>query len=571
MPARYGEEIRGKIISLWIMAYSEQAIAGKVEVHVNTVRNYVAELKAGHYPKYDSFLPYLEDIRRLSQRLRSNSLALEEAVTGIAIIQGLNQLGIQPAELQAAIDFFQRVAPLNLPTQQFVKIALNITKMETQNGMSLSDLNSLANRLASEIPHLRNEKANLTQNISRLQTVEQEALVKNQTTQTKLNQYIEDRETLNRTGLGINDKRSGTEAVLQAAREMAQLVATTGKSLTELVADYKQTLDLERQSRVDQRNVQSETERTRTELQRLQQEIPDQLARNQLTSSDLANFLSTREKLAARGIEMGKLEPLEKTLAEIEKQGFSAPAVVARLDKIDGLEQQKARLERLVADTQVQLNSATKELQNVSEKVTAERAQLTKLQEDTAQTRATLTRLQQEAKDVSESIQLAKTFTQLLYEPGTIIDHQIFKMNDLLQQVLKARADVRRLPIDYNGLKEAFRELLETLHGDKLLPRDKLDREMGMIRRGWAELHSREKELAIDASVLDNATWAELLLTAIGEIRKGRLFLGSCKECKSIAAVRLGSGSAYYSYYKCPVCMRALKPRDLPQMKQVSA
>jgi hypothetical protein len=217
------------------------------------------------------------------------------------------------------------------------------------------------------------------------------------------------------------------------------------------------------------------------------------------------------------------------------------------------------------------LNSATNELQTVSEKVTAERAQLVKLQEDTAQTRATLTQLQQEAKDVSESIQIAETFIQLLYEPGTINDLKILKMNDLLQQVLKARADVRRLPIDYKGLKDAFRDLLETVLGDKLLPRDRLDREMGMIRRGWAELHSRERELAIDLSVLDNATWAQLLVTAIGEIRKGRLFLGRCKECKSIAAVRRGNRSHYHSQYKCPLCWHSLEPRELPQMKQVSA
>jgi len=579
MPARYGGEILGKVISLWIMAVPEQDIATKVGVHVNTVRNYISEVRAGRYPKYDSFIPYLDDIRRLSQRLRSNSLTLEEAVTGIAIIEGLNQLGIQPAEIRPAIDFFQRVAPLDLPIQRFVRIALVITKLQSETGMSLPELNALATRLASEIPRLQNKESNLTQNINRLHTAEQEALTKNQTTQTKLNQYTEDKEILTKAGLTVSDitpvaelvKKSGTESVLKAAREMTQLVATTGKSPTELVADYKQTLDLERKSRADQRIVQSEIERERMELQRLQQETPHQLARNQLTSRDLANFLGTREKLAARGIEMDRLEPLEKTLAEVEKQGFSAPAVVARIDKIGGLEKQKARLEKLVADTQVQLNSTANELQTVSEKVNAERAQLVKLQEDTAQTRGTLTQLQQEAKDVSESIQLAKTFIQLLYEPGTITDLQILKMNEMLQQVLKARADVRHLPVDYKGVKETFHSLVESVLSDKLLPRDKLDREMSMIRRRWADLYSREKELAADQSVLDNATWEQLLATAIGEIGKGRMFLGRCTECKSIAAVRRGNRSSYYSQYNCPLCWHSLEPRELPQMKQVSA
>jgi hypothetical protein len=579
MPARYGGEILGRIISLWTMAVPEQEIATKVGVHVNTVRNYIAELKAGRYPKYDSFLPYLDDIRRLSQRLRSNSLTLEEAVTGIAIIEGLNKLGIQPPELQAAIDFFQRVAPIDLPIQQFVRIALIITELQSETGMSLPELNALATRLASEIPRLQNKEYNLTQNISRLQIAEQEALAKNQTTQTKLNQYIEDRKILEKAGLNVSDvtavaelvKRSGTETVLHAAREMAQLAATTGKSAAELVADYKQTLDLERKSRADQKIVQAETEKARIELQQLRQEISRQLTRNQLTSKDLANFVSTRGKLASRGIEMAKLEPLERTLAEIEKHGFSAPAVVARLDKIDGLDHEKVRLEKLVANTQVQLNSKTDELQKVTEKVTAETAEQVKLKEDTAQTRTTLTSLQQQAQDVIDSIVLAKTFSNLLYEPGTITDHQILKMIEMLQHVLKARADVRRLPVDYKGLKETFHGLVESVLGDKLLPRDKLDKEMSMIRRGWAELISREKELAVDESVLDNATWERLLGTAIGEIVKGRMFLGRCKECKSIAAVRRGNRSRYYSQYKCPLCWHSLEPLELPQMKQVSA
>ena len=586
MPARFGEEIRGKTISLWIMAYPEQDIATKVGVHVNTVRNIVAELKAGRYPKYESSLAYLDDMRRLSQRLRSGTLTLEEAVTGISIIEGLNQVGIQPVDLRDAIDFFHRVAPLNLPPQQFVRMALHITKMQNQTGMSLHDLDALATRLGSEIPRLQNERSTLTQNVSRLQTAEREAhrkletsLAKNQTTQLTLNQYIEDKQTLGKIGLSVSDitpvaelvKRSGTESVLLAAREMAQLVATTGKSPTELVASYKQTLDLEQKSRADYKIVQSETERARTGLLRLQQEIIGQLARNQLTTKDLGDFITTREKLARRGIGMDKLERLEKVLGEIERQGFDASALVAYLDKIDGLEKQKLRLEKLVADTLVQLNTKTDELQHVTEKITAEETQLVKLEEGNTQTRASLTRLQQQAEDVSDRIELNKTFFQLLYEPGTIADQQILKIDEMLQQILKAKADVRQLPIDYKGLQEKFHCLVEIVLGDKLLPRDKLDKEMSIVRRGWAELYSREKELAVDASLLDNATWDQLLVTAIGLIRKGRLFLGSCSECKSITAVGRGSRAHYYSSHKCPLCLQALEPRDLPQMKQVPA
>ncbi len=47
MPARLGDEIRLKIIFLYFRACTEQEIATKAGVHVNTVRNVLAELKAG--------------------------------------------------------------------------------------------------------------------------------------------------------------------------------------------------------------------------------------------------------------------------------------------------------------------------------------------------------------------------------------------------------------------------------------------------------------------------------------------------------------------------------------------
>ncbi len=268
---------------------------------------------------------------------------------------------------------------------------------------------------------------------------------------------------------------------------------------------------------------------------------------------------------------MDKIERLEKALSEIEKLGFSGQKIVDYLTKINGLEEMKNHVERLVANSIVQLNSKGKELQDVSETVTAEGAELEKLNEAVTHTGETVTKLQQQAKEFSDSIELSKIFFQLLHEPGTLVDQQILMTEEMLRQILKARGDVRGLPVDYRGLRERFHGLVETVLQDKLLPRDRLDREMSKLRAQWAEIRACEEQLLEERVMIDNAAWDRILEVAVGQIRKGTLFLGGCSDCKTMAAVRRGSKSQYYSYYKCPMCTHSLDQRDLPEIKQIPA
>lgn len=575
-PARIGEDVRFKIISLFFRGQSEQETANSVGVHVNTVRNVIGELKAGRFPQFESLVPYVQELRRLSQRLRSDNLALEKTAAGLAIHDGITKLGIEPAELRAALDFFQRVAPLDLPIQQFVKIALHIINLENRIGLSLPELDALAIRLGSEIPRQQNEHATLTQTISRLRTTErqvqqdlQTCLDKNKVTQQTLNQYAEDKETLRKADLGIGDikpvanliRQAGEERVLEAARELARLTKKTGMSPEEIVAQYKQTVDLEQKSREENARLQGGNEEARREKLRLQREIDDLLARNQLTSKDLSDYLAMKEKLASRGIAMDRPGKLEKVIGEMERLNYNAQAVLAYLASIDGLEQRKAGLEKDIADKSTQLEEASK-------KAAAEQERFEKLQRDIAEAEASLTQLRQQSLDMSSLIELAQTFFKLLYDPASVVDFQIASLVDMFQNIQKAMGDVRRLPIDYKGLQDRFHRLVERVLGDTLLSRETLDREMGKVNHDWAEFYSAKKQLEVEKAAFFEFTRKELLNVAVREIGKGNVFVATCRDCKSITAVQRGPKSRLYYSFKCSLCSHFFGPDE---MKQVPA
>ena len=100
MPARLPQEIRLQVIQLYIQGYSSEKIAARLNIAPQSVRNIIEELKRGDYPEYESFLPYLEDLRTLSRILRSKKRTMQQAIIGITVFDTLNEMGIDPVELK---------------------------------------------------------------------------------------------------------------------------------------------------------------------------------------------------------------------------------------------------------------------------------------------------------------------------------------------------------------------------------------------------------------------------------------------------------------------------------------
>src|SRR5205807_8203059 len=83
MPAKLPAEIRRKVIMLWILGNTLDNIATNTGASLGSVRNIINELRQGRIVEYEGFVEYLDELRWLSQQLKSSNLNLQDAAIGV--------------------------------------------------------------------------------------------------------------------------------------------------------------------------------------------------------------------------------------------------------------------------------------------------------------------------------------------------------------------------------------------------------------------------------------------------------------------------------------------------------
>src|SRR5438105_4558179 len=257
MPAKLPAEIRRKVIMLWILGNTLDNIATNTGASLGSVRNIINELRQGRIVEYEGFVEYLDELRWLSQQLKSSNLNLQDAAIGVITFNALWQLGVNPAELQELMLFLKRVSPPDFPIQQFVRAALQMARLESATRMSFQQLEAKAGSLGSEVAALEAKKAELGKIVNSLKSTEEEtrrhlneSLSQNNVTVQTLQGYVRDREVLLKAGLSLNDlkplsdfvRRATPEKALGAALELSRIESQTGKDSVAILEDYKQQM-----------------------------------------------------------------------------------------------------------------------------------------------------------------------------------------------------------------------------------------------------------------------------------------------------------------------------------------
>jgi hypothetical protein len=88
------------IIRLFLSGYPYQDIATKTGVSKGTVANVIAALKAGHFPEVQDSTEQVELLRELACDLHQTKLTPAQAITGLAAMSQLSQLGVEPSDIQ---------------------------------------------------------------------------------------------------------------------------------------------------------------------------------------------------------------------------------------------------------------------------------------------------------------------------------------------------------------------------------------------------------------------------------------------------------------------------------------
>ena len=76
------------VLFLWFLGKKLEDIANQSKISVSSVRNIADAFKAGKYPEFAGFRPYLEGMRYLAKQMESNKLGLDHPPKKIRITCG---------------------------------------------------------------------------------------------------------------------------------------------------------------------------------------------------------------------------------------------------------------------------------------------------------------------------------------------------------------------------------------------------------------------------------------------------------------------------------------------------
>jgi len=141
------------IVRLYLGGLPYDGIAAQAGVSKGSVANVVADLKAGQVLDVQEPAEQLELLRGLASEVRRAGLTTGQAVTGVYILSQLQELGVEPNEVERLVAVCRRLAE-GTETQTFVRAALYLHQLEKSSGLGPAVLEDKVHTLLEEAARL---------------------------------------------------------------------------------------------------------------------------------------------------------------------------------------------------------------------------------------------------------------------------------------------------------------------------------------------------------------------------------------------------------------------------------
>lgn len=138
------------IIKLYLSGLSYSEIETKACVSKGSVANVISDLKAGLFPEADAPPEQLELLRELAIDLHHLKLTPAQAGAGLAALAHLNELGIEPGNIQKWAAMCNQLASGQTDTHAFVKAALYLDELRNLTGLTPEALEEKVHSLQQE-------------------------------------------------------------------------------------------------------------------------------------------------------------------------------------------------------------------------------------------------------------------------------------------------------------------------------------------------------------------------------------------------------------------------------------
>ena len=524
MPARLPQEIRLQVIQLYIQGYSSENIAAKLNIAPQSVRNIIEELKRGDYPEYETFLPYLDDLRTLSRILRSKKRTLQQAITGITVFDTLNEMGVEPVELKEQIQVFQRVSPPDFPVGKFASAALRIMRLESETGLNFDALEARVPMLTARIAFLETKKKELEDSNTSLESAKEEATGNFE--RTRLENEARLKKEIQSLESSIRHLRSEEERQLTHNRVTEEQIARYVSIRARLM---EKEFDIEKLGVLEK--------------------IINELSKYDWNPARIIDYLEEIKNLGQQTeIVKAQLSTLKKELGATneEMQGAIAKMVQER-SKLEGLQRLESECREKIAQFEKKMEDNNLRL-DLADTLLALFDDVSKVKDE-------------QLIQMAEKLELVVKTRRSL--PGLPVDYQVLRDRLLLQVE------------NMLGKKLVTREVVDELtrKHDDLVLNVQLGRlgKLEVLRKKQSDekfqLIVERAKLAKEKEAFANTSQGELLALAASQMRSGDFHVSVCKKCGFRYAYALGS-----EYYEptgvCPCCYSTLRSTSLVKIEE---
>ncbi len=170
MLRRIGDEVRRRVVRLWLAGLTYREIKGRLGRGLGTISTIVGEARKAE--------PDIDLLRELNMALRKSGVAVVDAIRACSILPRLDELGIGVNELAQYVELSKKLAEEHLvDPAELVKSAIKLSRLEKETGKARQELLkefeekvALLKELDGKIQNLRKElkDARKRREISRL-------------------------------------------------------------------------------------------------------------------------------------------------------------------------------------------------------------------------------------------------------------------------------------------------------------------------------------------------------------------------------------------------------------------
>ena len=143
------------VVRLYLEGHPYQYIADRAGVAKGSVVNVIDDLREGRIYALENLSDEIDGLRgEVAVELKKRDLSVSQATLGLSAFQGIESLGVPPAEVKKVVEMCRHLTPEGTETQIFLAAVSVVLDIEERTGMGLTELEDRVGELEARYNRL---------------------------------------------------------------------------------------------------------------------------------------------------------------------------------------------------------------------------------------------------------------------------------------------------------------------------------------------------------------------------------------------------------------------------------